>query len=336
MIAKKDFDMFPTRMLNLMFFLIIFSTALVKAEAYLPKSIMMMDEKYTHHSIIVEKSTHRLFLYANNSGSPRLVSSFLITTGKITGDKLIEGDNKTPEGFYQLNQFFPSEQLLKTYGDYGKIYGPGAFVINYPNIIDRLQGKTGGGIWLHSTDDETRISKGLDSRGCVVLGDKDLKEIARYIDLETKTPIIIEDSITYWSESTWLKNREQISRTLQDWIANWSSTNIKNYLSFYHRSEFRDQKGMNYNTWADHKERVFKSAKGTSVKMEYPSIFLHNNYAYISFQQNYTSSLVKDTGRKIMIWKKDVDYNWKIIYEGWESIAAVSQLAFTPSQRFFR
>lgn len=308
----------------------------LKAQNYLAKSIVLLDDKFAHHAIVVEKSSHRLFLYANNAGMPRLVTSFQIATGKNTGDKLVEGDEKTPEGFYQLNKFFPSEQLIKTYGDYGKIYGSGAFVLNYPNIVDRLYGKTGGGIWLHSTDDETRISKGLDSRGCVVLSNKDLKEISRYIDLDTKTPIIIEDSITYWSEATWKKNKDQIYQSLQSWFSGWNQTQLKNYLSFYHKTEFKDQKGMNYTSWADHKDRVFKTAKDTNIKMEYPSIFFHGEHAYISFQQNYTSSLVRDTGRKIMIWKKDAEYNWKIVYEGWESIDAVSQLAFTPSQRFFR
>lgn len=328
--------MYLTNAIRLVLLLTIFLKQSAWSQNFLPKSIIMMDDKFTHHAIVVEKSSHRLFLYANNNGAPRLVTSFQIATGKNTGDKLIEGDEKTPEGFYQLNKFFPSEQLIKTYGEYGKIYGSGAFVLNYPNIVDRNLGKTGGGIWLHSTDDETRISKGLDSRGCVVLGNKDLKEIARYIDLDTKTPIIIEDSITFWSDATWQKNKEQINQALQSWFTAWNKTNIKNYLSFYHRQEFKDQKGITYGSWADHKDRVFKTAKDTLIKMEYPSIFLHNNYAYISFQQNYTSSLVRDTGKKVMIWKKDTDYNWKIVYEGWESIASISQLAFTPSQRFFR
>ncbi len=49
--------------------------------------------------------------------------------------------------------------------------------MNYPNPIDQRLKKTGGGIWLHSTNDETRIEKGLDSRGCVVAANNDLKEI---------------------------------------------------------------------------------------------------------------------------------------------------------------
>lgn len=317
--------------------LILFCTLNAFAQSYLPQNILKMDDKYTHHAIVVEKSTHKLFLYASsNGGTPRLVSTYQIATGKNTGDKYIEGDEKTPEGFYQLIKFFPADHLLKTYGNYGKIYGSGAFVINYPNMVDHRNGKTGGGIWLHSTDDETRISKGLDSRGCVVVSNNDLKEISRYIDLDTKTPIIITDSISFWSEATWQKNKEQITSALNQWFSAWNKTDLRDYLSFYHRSEFKDESGKNYAVWADHKDRVFKTAKGTLIKMEFPSVFLHNDYAYISFEQNYTSSLVRDTGRKIMIWKKDQEYNWKIVFEGWESIGAISELAFTPSQRFFR
>lgn len=224
--------MIPTKTINFLVFACLFFCLSARSQGFLPKSIMMMDDKFSHHAIVVEKSSHKLFLYANNNGIPRLVTSFQIATGKNTGDKLIEGDEKTPEGFYQLNKFFPAEYLLKTYGDYGKIYGSGAFVLNYPNIVDRLQGKTGGGIWLHSTDDESRISKGLDSRGCVVLGDRDLKEISRYIDLDTKTPIIIEDSITYWSEATWQKNKEQVNFAVQNWLGAWNKTQLKIIFPF--------------------------------------------------------------------------------------------------------
>lgn len=330
--------MYPIKMLRILILsLALFITAQVVAQNFIPQNIIKMDEKYTHHVIVVEKSTHKLYLYATSAGGlPRLVSTYQIATGKNTGNKLIEGDEKTPEGFYQLIKFFPADQLLKTYGDYGKIYGSGAFVLNYPNLVDRIDNKTGGGIWLHSTDDETRISKGLDSRGCVVVSNSDLKEISRYIDLDTKTPIIITDSIAYWSEATWQKNKDHINNSLNQWFLAWNKTDLKQYLSFYHKSEFKDEKGKNYSAWADHKERVFKTAKATTIKMEYPSIFIHNEYAYIGFEQNYTSSLVRDTGRKVMIWKKDQDYDWKIIYEGWESIDSISELAFTPSQRFFR
>jgi len=317
-------------------FLALYSVSPVWAQNFLPTNILLMDEKFSHHVIVVEKSTHKLFLYANTNGVPRLVSSFQIATGKNSGDKKSEGDQKTPEGYYQLTQFHPAEYLLKTYGDLGKIYGAGAFVLNYPNRIDRQNGKTGGGIWLHSTDDESRISKGLDSRGCVVVSDASLKEISRYIDLDVKTPIIVTETINYWSDATWTKNRDELLLALNSWLANWDQTKASNYLSFYDNNLFRDESGKNYRAWAEHKTRVFSIAKDTNVKMEYPSLMLHDDYAFVHFQQTYSSSLVRDTGKKVMIWKKDADYNWKIIYEGFESISKSGQLAFTPSQRYFR
>ena len=70
--------------------------------------------------------------------------------------------------------------------------------MNYPNIIDKRSGKTGGGIWLHSTNDETRIEKGLDSRGCIVTTNKELIEISNFIELN-KTPIIVVENINFYS-----------------------------------------------------------------------------------------------------------------------------------------
>ena len=52
------------------------------------------------------------------------------------------------------------------------------------------------GIWLHSTNDETRIDKGLDSRGCVVAANNDLKEIAQFVELDKTNIVIVHDAST--------------------------------------------------------------------------------------------------------------------------------------------
>jgi murein L,D-transpeptidase YafK len=307
-----------------------------KAADYYPKVLLQMDPKYTHHVLLVEKSTHKLYLYGQKDGTPILMNEYQMATGKNTGDKSVEGDNKTPEGIYQLYQFHSASDLLKQYGSYGKIYGSGAFVLNYPNVLDRRAGKTGGGIWLHSTDDESRISKGLDSKGCVVVGNNDLKEISRYIDLETKTTIVVTDSIEFWSDATWKKAKDKLASTVDAWVTSWKMQKLDQYLSFYDKSDFKDEQGKNYKAWADHKERVFKSTKDLDVKALQVSLFRHGPYALVSFEQYYNSNLIKDSGRKYLVFKEDKEYNWKIVYEGWESIKQVSDIAFTPNLRFIR
>ena len=170
----------------------------------------MMDDKFSHHVILVEKATHKLHLYENSGTSPKLIKTYQTATGKFKGDKLINGDHKTPEGIYTIYEFLSKQELLRRHGSYAEIYGSGAFPMNYPNLIDERVGKTGGGIWLHSTDDDNRISKGLDSKGCVVLQNADLKDISQYIEVE-HTPIVVVQDVLYLSKITWERNRKDIN-----------------------------------------------------------------------------------------------------------------------------
>ena len=138
-------------------------------------------------AIIVEKSTHRLFFYEGE----RLVKSVKVTTGKKRGDKQIEDDLKTPEGVYFLTEFLEDEELLAK-------YGARAIVLDYPNPVDKFQGKTGYGIWVHGTDDPPRLERPYDSRGCVVMLNSDVVELSEMVALNS-TPVVIVENLEFAS-----------------------------------------------------------------------------------------------------------------------------------------
>ena len=76
-------------------------------------------------------------------------------TGKYDGDKVSAGDRRTPIGIYNLTQ------KLSTVDPF---YGPMAFVTSYPNLYDRIRGKSGDGIWIHGLPlpaIETTLPKGV-------------------------------------------------------------------------------------------------------------------------------------------------------------------------------
>jgi hypothetical protein len=91
---------------------------------------------------VFELDKSRVYLFENQFGTPQLVDSYYMSIGKGGIDKQIEGDNKTPLGVYRITSYLSDESLPE-------LYGAGAYPINYPNSWDRLQGKTGHGIWLH-------------------------------------------------------------------------------------------------------------------------------------------------------------------------------------------
>jgi murein L,D-transpeptidase YafK len=313
---------------------ILFISTSLFAEEFFPESIYQLDEKYTHHVIIVEKSTHTLYLYENKNNLPKLVRSFKIATGKRTGNKKAQGDKKTPEGIYFFKRFRPASELVSAYGKVGLIYGAGAFTMNYPNLIDKKNGKTGSGIWLHSTDDDTRISKGLDSRGCVVASDADIKEISKYIELGN-TPIIVTQNISFLKKGTWDANKTEITETIVEWAKAWKSNDFETYINQYSVSDFHSDTKGNFYSYKNYKRRVFKRPGEPEINFRNISILNFKDYAVVTMLQDYKSKSINDIGKKTLFLKRNADYEWKIISEDWESTEESAQ-GFVPMSRYFK
>ena len=313
--------------------LAITSIANAQQDEYLPSSIFQLDNRFTHHVLLVEKSTHSLYLYSNNQQIPQLVKKYQIATGKIKGNKQYQGDKKTPEGIYTFQNFHSNTQLIEKYGDTGLIYGAGAFTTDYPNVMDIRANKTGGGIWLHSTDDDSRVSKGLDSRGCVVAIDADLKDISQYIDLKN-TPIIIKQNVQFLRKETWQKNKDDISKTIIAWADAWKNKDFDTYIDQYSKNFYNSRKG-NLTQYRNYKKAVFSRADSPLISFEDISILVHDNYAVATMVQNYSSDIIKDIGKKVLYLEQDSDYNWKITAEQWFRIEENQNIAFTPAMRYF-
>src|SRR5450432_1351442 len=74
--------------------------------------------------IVVLKSEHKLIAYSHG----QMIVTYKIPIGKNpTGDKEYEGDGKTPEGIYTINDKNPKSEFHKNLG------------VSYPNAKDILQ-----------------------------------------------------------------------------------------------------------------------------------------------------------------------------------------------------
>lgn len=302
-------------------------------ENFMPSHIYQIDDQLSHHTFVVEKSTHKLHIFESKNSTPKLLKTFNIATGKITGNKVFQGDKKTPEGIYFLEQFFSSDELIRRHGNYGKIYGAGAFTISYPNTVDRRRKKSGGGIWLHSTDDDSRIQKGLDSRGCVVASDSDIKEIAKYIELK-KTPIIIVQNMSYLPRGTWQVNKTKLQEFIVSWANAWKAKDFKTYISKYSETNFKDKRKGGYKAYKNYKRAVFNRNDKPDIAFSNISIFEIKDYVVVTMVQDYNSKTIKDIGRKVLYLQKNHMYQWKIIAENWSPYNS-TEMAFIPVDRFF-
>ncbi len=301
-----------------------------------PAPLLSLDNFYSHHILVAEKSTHLLHLFKNTNGFPELVKSYQVVTGKKSGDKGNEGDLRTPEGIYNFTNFLTNKQLIEKSGAQGVIYGAGAFVTDYPNPVDQRMGKTGSGIWLHSTNDEARLDKGLDSKGCVVTANNDLIELSKYLELY-KTPIVIVQDLVYLSDKTYESQKNGIKKGIESWLESWRNKEIEGFMSHYSQADFKDIKG-NFAKYKAYKKAVFGNPGKPKIDLDNMAILQSKNYAVVIFTQRYQSNTINDAGKKILYLKQDDSYNWKIVSEVFSKngIEGNDKIAFMPSLRFFK
>ena len=91
--------------------------------------------------VLVDKSVKRLYIARLSNNGMEVIQEFPILTGRVDGNKIKQGDEKTPEGVYYVLSYSSGEDLVKRYGEYALIYGAGSFPLNYPNIVDRIEKK---------------------------------------------------------------------------------------------------------------------------------------------------------------------------------------------------
>lgn len=122
--------------------------------------------------VLVLKSAHQLQLI--NDGKP--LKTYRISLGKRpVGPKLMEGDKRTPEGFYWLDWRKTSDRFNLS------------MHISYPNISDAARARRegvepGGMIMIHGTpdteDNPEDLFHTLDwTDGCITMRNMDMREV---------------------------------------------------------------------------------------------------------------------------------------------------------------
>ncbi|MCA1987398.1 MAG: L,D-transpeptidase family protein, partial [Desulfovibrio sp.] len=132
--------------------------------------------------LAVNKQAQELYVFEQKSPLA-LVEKITCTTGEREGDKLVEGDLRTPEGVYFI------QHRLSSGLDY-KDYGTLAHTLNYPNPVDRIKGKTGGGIWIHGRGHQITPRE---TKGCVALNNDAILELDKR--LARNLPVLIAHSV---------------------------------------------------------------------------------------------------------------------------------------------
>ncbi|ELZ8903077.1 murein L,D-transpeptidase [Campylobacter coli] len=257
--------------------------------------------------VLTNKTDKILRVYSYSDG--KIKQDFeqkAIITG-LMGDKQVEGDLKTPVGFYELGRKFNP-------GD--PYYGPFAFATTYPNLLDKVQGKTGGGIWIHGYPlDGTRLDE-FKTRGCIALFNENLEEFAKVVQ-DKKVFAITEEK-----EKVRAK-KEDIAALLADlfaWKLAWTDSDINTYLNFYDEKQFKRFDKMKFEQFASMKKSIFSRKEDKKIKFSdinispYPNVENETMYR-ISFYEDYYTKNYQFKGDKILYVKIDSKGKMKILAE---------------------
>jgi len=283
-----------------------------------PAVLARLDNHY-NYALLVDLSKSRLYVFDNSGSKPVLVEDYFVSMGRGGPGKINEGDLKTPMGVYFVQSYISPTQLADK-------YGAGAYPINYPNAWDRINGKTGHGIWLHGTRSGTYNRPPLASEGCVVLPNDDLLEVGAYIDLKN-TPVLIGENLEWLPAEKWLEHQSLVNQIHQQWKNDWESLNVDNYLRHYSQNFSNGKKKFSH--WADHKRRISKHKTFVEVELSNVSLLLHPNEDVMvaTFQQQYSSDNFTSQSWKRQYWSKESDGEWRIVFEDEISPPAPPQLA---------
>ena len=272
--------------------------------------------------ILGDKAAKILYIFKEAPGGWEIERAYPIATGENDGRKVVEGDKKTPEGVYFIVGRKHRSELTN-------LYGPAAFILDYPNEDDRRENRTGHGIWLHGS--QRGDIPPLFTQGCVAVSNPDILEIAGILRDWAGTPVIIvsgtegkkhlaavdfkklrerrDEVVAHYN-----KNQEEFTKLVLDWKTAWESKDINAYSEFYSTSAFMDG-AQKWDAFRERKTRTF--AMYATINIDLSGIVLTeltSNAATVKFYQVYATNLNRLDNGKRLIFRKEQD-NWKIYRE---------------------
>lgn len=291
--------------------------ARARIERYLAKQVqdkqpnlILAPNQQQKHLIVVDTKKSRLYLYKNENEQLKYVADYYITVGKNGVIKQSEGDKRTPIGVYfarpKLNQPLPD------------FYGNGAYPLNYPNEWDRQHNRGGSGIWLHGTPSNTYSRPPRASDGCVVLTNQDLKALEPILQTG-KTPVVIVNNLEWLDNdnNSAQEQKQELSAAIDQWLNDWRAQDTDRYLSHY--SKNFSSNGINFQRWAEHKQRVQAGKPDVQISVSDISMFSYpdaeKKLVVVDFVQEYASPVLKNRMQKRQYWIQE-NNSWKIVYEG--------------------
>ncbi len=217
-------------------------------------------------------------------------------------------DRRTPLGVYFITESLDTSKLHDK-------YGVAAYPLDYPNALDRFNGRTGYGIWLHGVDHKNPDRPALDTDGCLALPNEEILKLAERLE-PLVTPVIVAREMSWALPEKLDELRLELRMALDSWRVSLEQGDILKYLSLY-ADDFR-YRDMDRTAWLSWRMNVFEARQLDAVELrnvmlvadpEVPDLYLSR------FTQVLATSDGPVTITKRLYWRRSAENQWKIISE---------------------
>ena len=255
---------------------------------------------------VAELSTQQALLvsFRKDPVDLKIIKEFPISSGKQRGSKRSEWDLRTPEGFYQITQIRSQNTLQEK-------FGTGAFILDYPNSLDRTLRKSGSAIWIHGTDRMIFID--YDSEGCIRLRNEDILFLMKYLK-PNQTPVFIVDQIEWLSIEEILHKKNGWEDRFNIWIDSQNHRNFSLYIKLYHPTFFAPLLKKDIGRWTLLQRDRFQQNQPVNLSFDDLKIIYQNGYLLMQGKEESRSAGEIEFIRKSILWQL-IDKEWFIVLE---------------------
>lgn len=228
-------------MMRFLFFLMLLCLACFPARANerMPAYLVRLPESVK--TVFVAETSAATFHRFENLAGPAIdyLGATNMSYGEKGDGKQRNGDRKTPLGIYFVTEQLDTSRMHEK-------YGVTAFVLDYPNALDRRLQRTGHGIWVHGVDRRGGNRPVRDTDGCIALPNDTLRALeSRFAS--NVTPVLIGREISWVEPGEILDIRGELDAAVSRWANSLEDGDLQALLSLYD-AEFRHW-GMNKAEW---------------------------------------------------------------------------------------
>ena len=247
--------------------------------------------------LVAETNSSTLHEFSHGPDGLRHTGESYMSVGQNGVGKQRAWDRKTPLGIYFVDEQLDTSKLHQK-------YGPTAFPLDYPNIWDRINKRSGDGIWIHGVTPNGGQRPPLDTDGCIALPNDELLALAGHLQPRI-TPVLIARDIKWADEDSLASTQNKLRAALDAWAASWQRGDVYGFLGLY--AEDFGYRGMNRDEWNAFRTQSMTRAPAERIELRNVLILAdpeHKGLYLSRFEQSIVYADRTVTTTKRLYWQR--------------------------------